>query len=175
MKVFEFAIKIKSNLAHVSEAFWDLERWPNVANHVRKIELLHSDENVQVLIMYVVTKNHHDKFKSVRYRQGNTIYYFQPSPPPILNAHRGFWRFTQDAEDSVSVISCHEIDVNVENANRFLSNTGFVPQNAEETKYRIQEIITNNSLQTMNALKERIENEKGENHEARKNEFSIAA
>jgi aromatase len=174
MEVFEFAIRIKTDLAAVSKAFWDLDEWTKVAPHVREIEMLYADENVQVLLMHVVTKNHHDKFKSVRYKQGNTIYYFQPTPPPILNAHRGFWRFAED-EEGVSVISCHEIDVNVEGADAFLRNTGAEPQNAEDTKQKIQNLIRNNSLQTMNALRERLENEKGENYEAQENKFGIGA
>jgi aromatase len=174
MEVFEFAIQIKTDLAAVGKAFWDLEEWTKVAPHVREIEMLYRDENVQVLLMHVVTKNHHDKFKSVRYKQGNTIYYFQPTPPPILNAHRGFWRFEEN-EEGVSVISCHEIDVNVEGANAFLRNTGVEPVDAADTQRKIRNLITNNSLQTMNALKERLENEKGENHEGQENKFSISA
>ena len=174
MEVFEFAIQIKTDLAAVSKAFWDLEEWTKVAPHVREIEMLYADENVQVLLMHVVTKNHHDKFKSVRYRQGNTIYYFQPTPPPILNAHRGFWRFAED-EEGVSVISCHEIDVNVEGADAFLRKTGAEPHDAEQTRQKIRNLITNNSLQTMNALKERLENETGENYEGQENKISIGA
>jgi hypothetical protein len=174
MEVFDFAIQIKTDLAAVTKAFWDLEDWTKVAPHVREIEMLYADENVQVLMMHVVTKNHHDKFKSVRYRQGNTIYYFQPTPPPILNAHRGFWRFVED-EQYVSVISCHEIDVNVERANTFLRGTGAEQTDAADTRQKIQNLITNNSLQTMNALKERLENETGENYEGQENKFSIGA
>jgi hypothetical protein len=176
MEVFEFAIQIKTDLAAVNKAFWDLEDWTKIAPHVREIEMLYEDENVQVLIMHVVTKNHHDKFKSVRYRRGNTIYYFQPMPPPTLNVHRGFWRFAKEAEgEGVSVISCHEIDVNIEGANAFLRKTGAEPQDAADTRQKLQDLIRNNSLQTMNALKERLENETGENYESQENKFSISA
>jgi hypothetical protein len=175
MGVFEFAVHIKTDLAAVYRAFWELEDWTKVAAHVREIEMLYEDENVQVLLMHVVTRNHHDKFKSVRYRQGDTIYYFQPTPPPILNAHRGFWRFVED-EEGVTVISCHEIDVNIEGANAFLRRTGVEPpENAGETIQKIRSLITNNSLQTMNALKKRLENETGENYEAHENKISVTA
>lgn len=164
MEAFEFNVEIDADINRVRAAFWDLDDWPAIAPHVRAIEMLYSDDNVQVLMMHVATKKRLDKFKSVRVKQKDTIFYFQPTPPPILNRHEGSWRLAAHPSGT-TVTSQHSIDVNVEAADAFLGETGDAPEDADETRRRIQDLIRNNSLQTMLALKRRLEQTNGGTHE----------
>lgn len=164
MDKFEFNVEIECSLERARNAFWELEDWPRVAKHVRSIEMIYADENVQVLKMHVVTRNHSDTFKSVRYARGNVIHYFQPDPPPILDRHWGYWRF-QESRRKVVVTSFHEVDVNVLASSEFLNSIGVKTSGEGNVREEIRRIIENNSLQTMNALKERLEKEEAHEYE----------
>lgn len=166
METFEFSVEVGAEPERVLRAFWELEDWPSVAPHVREIVVHYGDENAQVLTMHVLTRGRHDRFKSVRYKQRDTIYYFQPDPPPILNSHHGCWRVTRDEGGGSVVTSRHTIDVNVEAAAGALGSMGERPGGGDdETRKQVQALIRNNSLQTMLALKARLEGEEGGGYE----------
>lgn len=156
MQTFEFDVEIAADTRSVIDAFWTLEDWPAVAPHVRGIDLLYNDDNAQVLLMHVQTKGQLHSFKSVRVKQPDAIYYFQPDPPPILRRHHGAWKFTSGATVT-TVTSLHTIEVDKRNAVAFLLDTGHKEVDPEDAPQLIQELIRNNSLQTMLALKKRIE------------------
>jgi aromatase len=160
---FEFDVSFDVGLQRVLDAFWELEDWPSVASHVREIEMHYADENVQVLTMHVVTIGRHDRFKSLRMKQGTAIYYLQPNPPPILLRHNGSWQFKVERSGTV-VTSRHFIDVNIEAANAFLREIGAEVTDDRSTQQQIKALIRNNSLQTMLALKKRLEHTNGETH-----------
>lgn len=143
--------------ARVLDAYWRLERWPEVAPHVVGIELLHNDDDAQVLVMTVDTRGRIDRFKSVRVREGNVIRYIQPRPPRILQHHHGSWTF-EAHDDGTRVVSTHTIEVDIANAADVLRSIG-VPFEEGEVPAAIERIIRANSLQTMRALKERLEAE----------------
>jgi hypothetical protein len=157
---FEFDVAVSAGLVDVVNAFWRLEDWPEVASHVREIEMHYCDENVQVLTMHVVTKGRHDKFKSIRMKQGEAIYYLQPTPPPILHRHNGSWQFAQEAGKTV-VTSRHFVEINTREAIDFLREAKLDKGNQVRTHEQIKNLIRNNSLQTMLALKNRIEQKNG--------------
>jgi aromatase len=159
MQVFDFDVKICADLETVRGEFWSLRSWPEIAPHVRKIDMHFDDGQVQVLTMTVDTRGQIDAFKTVRVRRGNAIHYIQPAPPPTLRSHEGSWLF-KPAPDGTIVTSQHRIDVCLDIAGQFLERTGAKPGSDEEIRERLALIIQNNSLQTMLALKMRIESEK---------------
>jgi hypothetical protein len=110
--------------------------------------------------MHVVTKGRHDKFKSIRMKQGEAIYYLQPTPPPILHRHNGSWQFAQEAGKTV-VTSRHFVEINTREAIDFLREAKLDKGNQVRTHEQIKNLIRNNSLQTMLALKNRIEQKNG--------------
>ncbi len=160
MEPFEFDVEIVAEPQRVSSAFWNLEDWPAIAPHVRAIEMLYCDDNVQVLTMQVATKGRLDRFKSVRIRQGDTIFYFQPDPPPILRRHHGSWRMAA-APSGTIVTSRHFVDIDTDAAALFLHEIGVEAPDADSRRQQILELIRNNSLQTMLAVKKRLEQSKG--------------
>ena len=159
MKAFDLHVDVAVPPELVMDAYWRLQDWPSVAPHVERIEMHFEDDNVQVLTMHVVTKGRLDRFKSVRVRKHDTIYYFQPTPPPILNHHHGNWRIAE-MPHGTRVTSSHTIGVNPEPAVAFLAAAG-VAATAEDCTEYIAKIIENNSLQTMTALRDRLERAKG--------------
>ncbi len=172
MENFEFDVSFAADLRRVLKAFWELEDWPSMAAHVREIEMHYADDNVQVLTMHVVTKGRHDRFKSVRMKQANTIYYLQPSPPPILRRHNGSWQFNEGVGGTV-VTSRHFVEIETEAAATFLRQAGIPADDDDDTHQQIKTLIRNNSLQTMLALKKRLEETNGGTYDSR--EFSVEA
>ena len=83
-----------------------------------------------------------------------------PSPPPILHRHNGSWQFGVCPNGTV-VTSRHFVEINTEAAAAFLREAGVETQDADDTHQQIKNLIRNNSLQTMLALKKRLEQRNG--------------
>ncbi|HYO75821.1 MAG TPA: SRPBCC family protein [Thermoanaerobaculia bacterium] len=144
--------------ARVLDAYWRLERWPEVAPHVLAIDLLYGDDEAQVLVMTVQTRGRVDAFKSVRVRAGAVIRYIQPRPPRILRHHHGSWTF--EAHDGgTRVVSTHVIEVDVVAAAEVLTEVGVPFSGDDDVRSAIERLIRGNSLQTMRALQQRLETE----------------
>ena len=155
MNSFHSSVTISRSIAEVMQAFWRLEDWPKITAHVRAIDLLFDDENVQVLLMHVDSRGKRDVFKSVRVRQANVIFYFQPVPPPAVKFHRGAWEF--DAVPTGTRVTCrHEIIADPIGCHQFFLNTGLELE-ANAVVSKLEELIKNNSNQTMEALKRSLE------------------
>lgn len=152
MERFEFPVDFEVPLEHVLAAFWDPTTWPEIAPHVRGIEMHHADADVQVLTMTVETRGCIDRFKTVRIRLEHAIFYFQPVPPPILRAHHGWWRFAATPRGT-TVTSEHVVEVDPA---RVAERLGPAVTVAE-----VVSLIRNNSLQTMRALQRRLETAAG--------------
>lgn len=167
MRCFEFTLPILARPERVLEEFWNLESWPAVAPHVRAIDLVYSDANVQVLLMTVATRGRIDRFKSVRLRERDAIHYVQPEPPRILLHHHGSWTF-RATEIGTAVTSSHTIDVDLDVSRAVLRELGSEPDSDERVAAAIEQLIHNNSLQTMTALKQRIEGIAEEESHARR-------
>lgn len=144
--------------ARVLEAYWRLERWPEVAPHVVAVDLLHGDEEAQVLVMTVETRGRIDTFKSVRVREGSVIRYIQPRPPRILRHHHGSWSF-EACDGGTRVVSTHVVDVDVDAAAAVLREIGVPFSGEDDVRAAIQRLIRSNSEQTMLALQQRLETE----------------
>lgn len=144
--------------ARVLDAYWRLERWPEVAPHVVAIDLLYGDDEAQVLVMTVNTRGRVDAFKSVRVREGAVIRYIQPHPPRILRHHHGSWSF-EPHDGGTRVVSTHVIDVDVAAAALVLSEIGVPFSGEDDVRTAIERLIRGNSLQTMRALQQRLEME----------------
>jgi hypothetical protein len=157
---FEAGVVVAAPPARVIDAYWKLERWPEVAPHVTAVDLLYGDGDAQVLVMTVNTRGRIDRFKSVRVREGNTIRYLQPHPPPILRHHHGSWTFLEE-NGATRVVSRHVLEIEPENAARVLRELGVPFEDEPSLAAAVEQIIRNNSLQTMRALARRLEEEVG--------------
>lgn len=161
METFEIEVHISRDVSTVLAAFWHLEEWPAVAPHVRKIDIIYSDPQVQVLLMTVHSRGRADTFKTVRILQGNSIFYYQPEPPSFLLRHYGFWELASDGDGTV-ITSRHMTEFDVEAAHRYLAATGAPSSSDDDAKRLLIDLIRNNSLQTMRGLKRRMEQQSSE-------------
>ncbi|MDW9583230.1 hypothetical protein GOB17_26925 [Sinorhizobium meliloti] len=157
MQTIHIDLDIAARPERVMEAYWRLEDWPSIAPHVTTIEMHYQDASVQVLTMVVNTRGRIDQFKTVRILKGDTIHYFQPAPPPILDHHEGSW-LVRPVPAGTRVTSLHAMEVNVERAKLILDEMGIAVADPD-VPAAIESIIHNNSVQTMIALKEKLENE----------------
>lgn len=158
LKSFRFTVGFESPPERVFEAFWNLADWPAVAPHVRDIEMHFEDDEIQVLTMHVETRGRRDAFRTVRVRQGASIYFIQPRPPALLRRHWGWWHVLGTGAGT-EVHSEHTLEPDPAEAERFLRSVGIEPASADDVVERLLEIIRGNSRQTMVALKERLERE----------------
>jgi hypothetical protein len=164
MTRFDFDVAFAAPASRVFDAFWELADWTTVAPHVKAIELHYQDPDVQVLTMRVETRGRLDGFRSVRVRQGDSIFFVQPRPPALLRRHWGWWHVRGNGA-AASVRSEHWIEPEPAAAARFLRETGDAPASAEEVERQLVDLIRNNSLQTMLALKSRLEGASGPRRE----------
>ena len=133
MERIEFSIDVDATVARVLSAYWELEDWPSIAKHVRAIDMHYEDERVQVLTMHVQTRARLDRFQSVRICQGQAIFYFQPTPPPALAQHYGWWRVSEvpGEPEMTRVTSEHFLDIRLPEATRFLADAGILALNED--------------------------------------------
>jgi len=161
MEIFNVKLAVAATTPAVISAYWSLQNWPEIAPHVCEITMHYADEAIQVLTMTVKTKGKTDAFKSVRIRQANAIHFFQPCPPLFLSHHTGCWQFNSQGNATVVTVE-HAIEVNIPAARAFLGMNTSAINDSNTVCNSIREIISNNSLQTMTAIKVRLE--KAEEH-----------
>lgn len=166
METFSVGIRIARDARTVLDAFWRLESWPEVAPHVLKIDMLYADAQAQVLKMTVQSRGRTDVFKTVRILQGDCIFYYQPEPPPFLRRHYGWWEVASE-QGATIITSRHEVDLHLDVATRYLTETGAALTGPEDVRAQMLELIRNNSLQTMLGLKRRMENLEEVSHASR--------
>lgn len=153
---FEIEVGIEVPLERVFEGFWDPKRWPEVADHVKKIDTHFEDDLTQVLTMRVETRGRMDSFRTVRIRHDDSIFYYQPQPPVMLREHYGWWQFTRTSEGTI-VTSRHVVSVNHETAGDVLKSMGITANGPSEAEDAIRDIIEGNSATTMQAVKNALE------------------
>jgi hypothetical protein len=155
MDSIDFALDYDTDAHSVMQAFWRAERWPGLTGHVTGIDIHHEDEQIQVLTMRVETRGAVAAFRTMRCRQRNRIYYFQPAPPPFLLVHGGWWEINPRAH-GCTVLSHHEYRVDTAQATQFASTVlGWDGQGPVAA--RIGELLRANSRQTMEALRRALQ------------------
>jgi|SRR6185295_644125 len=164
MEKIEFSIEIGAPPERVLREFWELADWPSVAPHVQGIDMHYEDDRIQVLTMRVATGLRQDSFKSVRIRQAEDIFFFQPDPPPALRRHHGWWRLSPLEGAATRVTSEHWVEIDPEPAALFLEGVGIRTAEGEPIEAALRAILHRNSLQTMLALKARLEADNGGSH-----------
>jgi hypothetical protein len=156
MESFCVSVCISRELPAVRHALWHLEDWPAIAPHVLAVEVEFACDDVQVVWMTVLSRGNTDRFRSVRIRQDDAIFYFQPRPPAFLRRHYGWWILRTEGGQTI-VDSRHELELNPEEAGQYLAATGSPPASCDDAQKRIVDLIRHNSTQTMLGLKRKLE------------------
>ena len=139
----------------VMDAFWRAERWPGLTAHVVGLDIDYEDAQCQVLRMHVDSRGSRASFQSVRCRQRERIYYFQPAPPPFLRVHGGYWEIVPN-DGGCKAVSHHEFQVDEAAARRFATDVlGW--DGAGDVADCIGRLLAANSRQTMEALRRALQ------------------
>jgi hypothetical protein len=151
MNIVDLTLEYANQPNEVENAFWRAETWPALTEHVTGLQIHYEDGSTQVLTMEVVSKGKHAAFRSIRCKQGQRIYYFQPEPPAFLQQHYGYWEIVPAAGGTL-VHSRHYFSVNDPKAVEFATDVlGW------DGKGRVAEcigaLLQSNSRQTMEALR----------------------
>ncbi|CDG22235.1 protein of unknown function [Xenorhabdus poinarii G6] len=102
----------------------DYKNWPNILNHVSRIESEKDDSCMQSFIMHIEELSTGQEYfvKSWRYinEELRIIDFSQPLPPKGFKYHKGGWRFQSLDDGKTRLISYHGFslldDTNVEDA-----------------------------------------------------------
>jgi len=136
----------------------NVRRWPELLPHCDSLELIYDDGQNQEFMMGVAGPGGGDRFRSIRRcnAEAFTISYFQPSPPPILDAHSGSWSVRAGVGGNAKVIVEHDIRVNPERcADRF--GEGDLGKN----RSRVREMVLQNGAATIHACREWLSRKMG--------------
>ncbi len=75
-------------------AIYEMDKWPSLLPHVKRIETLYNDGIYQEFLMDVQSDTGLIQVRSIRRCiQGEGITFFQPKPPKFLKHHCGGWSF----------------------------------------------------------------------------------
>ncbi|EBW2367038.1 hypothetical protein CBJ60_004476 [Salmonella enterica subsp. enterica serovar Ajiobo] len=94
----------------------DYQKWPDILDHVKKIEKEIDDGRLQSFIMHIEELDTKQDYfvKSWRYvnDEHRIIDFSQPIPPKGFLCHKGGWRFQQLADGHTRLISYHGFSLN---------------------------------------------------------------
>lgn len=122
--VLQGSIIINRDIDSVFGYIKDYKRWPEILNHVAKIEPDSDDGRLQSFIMHIEELGTGQEYfvKSLRYvnEELRIIDFSQPLPPKGFRCHKGGWRFQSLGEKQTRLISYHGFslseDANAEDA-----------------------------------------------------------
>lgn len=102
---------ISQNIDTVFSYIRDYQKWPDILEHVKKIEKDMDDGRLQSFIMHIEELDTRQDYfvKSWRYvnDEHRIIDFSQPIPPKGFRCHKGGWRFQALADGRTRLISYH--------------------------------------------------------------------
>ncbi|KZN63886.1 aromatase/cyclase [Pseudoalteromonas luteoviolacea] len=139
---FEATMTLPYTKSAVFQLLRDAKHWPQLLPHCEEVQMHYQDHENQEFTMVVKVEDKEEKIRSIRKVEGGKISYFQPSPPPALLEHQGYWT-VKEVETGVEITSWHNIVVNAD----FWTDTA-----VDQAKAKIETAINNNSIGTMKAI-----------------------
>ncbi|MGA1840879.1 MAG: hypothetical protein ACMUIU_09660 [bacterium] len=88
--------------------FWDIKGWSGIWNYIEKVSLLYQDGIIQEFVMVVERDGLIENIRTIRFKYGNVIEFFSPSPPPMMENHSGKWIFEKIDTKKTKVIALRE-------------------------------------------------------------------
>lgn len=109
--VLQGSIIINRDIDSVFGYIRDYKRWPDILNHVSKIDPDYDDGRLQAFTMHIEELGTGQAYsvKSWRYvnKELRVIDFSQPLPPRGFECHKGGWRFQSLGEGQTRLISYH--------------------------------------------------------------------
>lgn len=143
---------IRAALSDVFRCVWNAELWPKITSHVKRVEMVESNDSAQKMLMTVLSNGAEHTVESVREADpGRYVRYSQTKPPAFLKEHSGEWNFSIVAE-GVCVDLVHRAVVDYDKALSALN----VKTNAEADRL-ISSTLKSNGARTLIAIKDYLE------------------
>jgi len=151
--IFSSGIEIKATAEQVFNLLYNVQDWPQILPHCKKIKMIYEDGRNQEFEMTVIgAQENLEVMRSIRHGYANTtIEYFQPSLPPALQRHEGKWIITE-AENGVYLEAWHSIALSEEGVRKLWGEIKM-----EKAVQLVQQAIEKNSMITMQTLKAYLE------------------
>lgn len=113
--VMQDSVVIEQDIHTVFGYIFNYEKWPEVLDHVAKIETDYNDNKFQSFKMHIdeLGSNEHYYVQSWRYvnKEQFIIDFSQPLPPKSFLIHQGGWRFRTIAPNKTELISYHSFSL----------------------------------------------------------------
>jgi aromatase len=144
---------IAATAEQVYRVLWDVQDWPNLLPHVRRITIKESGEDHHVFEMEtqgaVGIQLSQSRRLGVPHR---TITYEQFQPPPLFRHHRGVWTI-EPAEGGVEVTSRHWVAIEESKIEETLGR----PYSVADTCVLVRHFVGNHSAATLKTIKGLLE------------------
>lgn len=145
-------VRVRAPLREVFRCVWDATLWPELTDHVRRIEMLGGDDRSQQFRMTVESNGRLHTVESERKAEpGQWVSYRQTRPPVFLLEHSGDWRFAEEGGE-VTVHLEHRAEVDYPKALEALGVSSAV-----EADERVSQALKVNGSKTLLAIKRHLE------------------
>lgn len=143
---------LPGSLDRVFECFWDVERWPVITPHVKRIEMRSRTPDHQEFSMTVESGGALHAVESVRDAITNRrITYRQTRPPAFLREHTGEWIF-EPVAGGTRVTLIHRAVLDLPGAPALLGVAS-----ALEAAEKVARALKENGSRTIHAVREFLE------------------
>jgi ribosome-associated toxin RatA of RatAB toxin-antitoxin module len=143
---------IESEAPRVFACCWDVELWPRITPHVKRIQMLQQKGCHQEFIMTVEVNGREHTVHSEREAvPEQRITYRQTRPPVFLKEHRGEWRLTRE-EGGIRVELTHQAILDEERAMQVLG-----ARTPEEAREQVASSLKASGARTLGAIKHHLE------------------
>jgi aromatase len=146
---FSDSVNIEASPELVYALLWEVERWPSVLPHVRRVTLHEQTDHYQDFEMEAAGQAGPLVSRSLRWGVlGRRIQYEQVQPPPLFRCHRGAW-ILEPLGDSVTVTAQHTIELEPEQIVPALGQDC----SSLEANTRVRHLVGGHSLSTLRVVK----------------------
>ncbi len=151
--IFKNGIEINATAEQVFNLLYNVQEWPQLLPHCKKINMLYEDGHNQEFEMTVIgAQDKLEVMRSIRHGHANNlIEYFQPSLPPALKRHEGKWLITE-TEHGIYLEAWHSITLSEEGVKNFWGDLAM-----EQALKYVEQAIERNSMTTMQTIKSYLE------------------
>jgi aromatase len=139
--------------------FWRAELWPQLTDHVVKVDMIEEQEGYQRYGMHVQVEGKRYIMETQRIAVApRTISFQQPKPPVFMRAHSGVWSFEQ-TENGTNVKVVHRLNVDDQKAMETLG-----VNSVEAAREKIMGNLQRNGLAMIDSVSAFLQSNEGKQH-----------
>jgi ribosome-associated toxin RatA of RatAB toxin-antitoxin module len=150
---FSDELRVAAAAERVYSLLWEVERWPQMLPHVKRIAVHSQNADYQDFEMETVGPAGAHVNRSTRWGSPHAaIRYEQTQPPRLFRVHRGVWTI-EAGDGGVTVKSAHSIELEPAQIEPVLGR----PYSPVEAAVLVRHFVGNHSTATLNVIKQLAE------------------